>query len=521
MSAVLARLGFLLAGLLLVPVRQAQEPPAPVPAEEGAGGVETPPKEEAPAPQEGEKPSETAPPGPGQEPAPKPEPKPEPKTDDPVQGPPPPPEASPPVSEEPRSEVVPAPEVDPGPPAVEVPPAAPPPRPAHPAVTWPLAIEAIELHLRGIAELHPDVATLEVLGRSAGGRELLALRLSAKSAAPQETPVLLLVDHQGPTSAGPEAMLELAWTLAEGFETDERVRASLTRAALLIAPALDPDARASAQGTRSEVLFERNFPSGWQPESVRPGSGRVSLSKPETLAVARTLTELKGCAVLLGFAAPAPRGAPYPGAELPDADREVFAKLGAALELEGAAPLVPWFELGSPGGSLFDFAYQARGIYPLVFTLPAGDELATGGLVPFSAQVTTRVLRCLSLLPRVEIAQEGLERLASDTWQLDVRIQNSGVVPTSSALSRHHEALTDVALRLDGAKLVATAKKPESGATFMDASFQVHSPLSGGILAGGEGRWLRLILEAGSGAEVRVTAASAWAGSASVQVTLP
>lgn len=441
------------------------------------------------------------------------------KPADPVQeeqGPPPPPVTEVPVTEVPVTET-PAPVV-PAPAPVVVEPA----RPATPAVTWPLPIEGIEQHLRGIVAAHPSVAALEVIGRSAGGREILALRLGAREGAPVgERPVLFVADHQGSVSAGPEAMLALAWQVASEFEREERVRLLFSRATLVLAPALDPDARAADAAARTGVRFERNFPSGWQPDSVRPGSGRVSLSQPETLAAARYLANLQGCAVLLGFAPAGPRGSPYAEAELPTADREVFARLGAALELAGSSALVPWFDLGSPGGGLFDFAYQARGIYPLVFPLPAEDELAAGGLPAYTAAVSARVLRCLTLLPRVEIEQEGLERLASDTWQLDVRIQNVGIVPTSSSLARHREPLADVSLHLDGAKLVATAKKPSSGAAYTDASFQVRAALSGGTLAGGEDRWLRLILEAGSGAEVRVTAASLWAGSDALQLTLP
>jgi hypothetical protein len=398
-----------------------------------------------------------------------------------------------------------------------------PPAPSHPPVTWPLGIDAIGEHLRGLAATYPSVAALESIGRSAGGREILVLRVGARDALPGvERPVLLLADHQGSASAGPEASLELAWQLCAGFERDERVRALLTQATLVIAPALDPDARAPlGAAPRTPVRFEHNFPSGWQPDSVRPGAGRVSLSQPETLAAARYLIGLRGCAMLLGFAPAAPRGEPYPDAELPASDREVFARLVAALELEGKRPVVPWPELGSPGGSLFDFAYQARGIYSLALPLPSEEDLAAGALASFGSDVVARVLRCLSLLPRVELEHEGLERLASDTWQLDVRIQNAGTVPTSSALARHREPLADVTLRLEGAKLVATAKKPESGAAFTDASFQVRPPLSGGTLSGGEGRWLRLILEASSGGEVIVTAASAWAGSDVLRVSLP
>jgi hypothetical protein len=524
---VLAALGVLATGGF------AQEPPSEDPAPAG-GEQDLPPQETPPEPQ----PQETPPaPQPQETPEPKSQPQDTPPDPQPQETPPEPqPQPQPqPQETPPEPDPIPA-EVQPGPAAgATAPPAdasatpAAEPAPSHPPVTWPLSSDGILAHLHAVAARSPELAVVQLLGQSVGGREIAALRLGVRAAegAPAK-PVLLLVDFQGSASAGPEAMLELAWQLTQDFAHDERVRALLTQAELVLAPALDPDVR-SAPGnavgavpaSARTVRFERNFPSGWQPDAVRPGSGRISLAQPETLAAARFLTELGGCGVLLGFVPSAPRGTPYAGSELPAADREVFAKLGAALEVEGGSSLVPWFELGTGGGGLFDFAYQARGIYPLAFALPSEEELAAGGLARFTAEVRARVLRCLTLLPRVEIRQEGLERLASDTWQLDVRIQNVGVVPTASALALERSARSDVVLHLDGAKLVATAKRPSSDADYTDASFQVRAPLSGGTLAGGEGRWLRLILEAGAGADVRVTASSPWAGSDALQVVLP
>ena len=54
-----------------------------------------------------------------------------------------------------------------------------------------------------------------------------------------------------------------------------------------------------------------------------------------------------------------------------------------------------------------------------------------------------------------------------------------------------------------------------------DASFQARSPLSAGTLAGGEGRWLRLILEAESGATVQVSSGSSWGGTDRLELVLP
>jgi len=411
--------------------------------------------------------------------------------------------------------------------------------PAHPPVTWPLSSEALAAHLRSIAEAHPTIAALETLERSGQGREILVLRLGLRDGGEAARPTLLLADHHGRASAGPEAMVALAWRLASAHEQDEGVRALLARANLVLAPALDPDARsesvaalqlgassaepvaAATQAARAPLArFESNFPSGWQPETRRPGSGRISLSMPETLAATRFLASLGACSVVLGFAPTSPPGQPYAGAELPPGDQEVFQRLAAALARPGARALIPWYEHGSPGGGFFDFAYQARGIYPLFFALPSEEELARTGAAPFVAEVGERVQACLALLPRVELAQEAFERVAPDTWQLDLRLVNTGLVPTSSALAGNRGARTDVVLALTGAKLLATAHRARLGAEYTPV-FEVRTPLTAGTLAGGEERWLRLLIEAGPGAAVSVTASSPWAGRAELRLTLP
>jgi hypothetical protein len=459
--------GGLLAALLLGAAALAQEPPDPP----EPGGGEKPPEEQGPPPQ-------------------------------PVEG----------AEEEPgdgHATPVPEPAADAG------------ERGTPPRVPWPLGLEDIEGHLRAIEAAHPAVAALEELGRSTGGRAILALRIGAGGAAERAArPTLLVADHLGPASAGAEAALALAWELCAAHDADPSLGALLARVTLVVAPALDPDRRAGPAGEPA-VRFERNFPTGWQPETIRPGSGRTPLALRETLAAARFLAGLPGCALVLAFAPAAPRGMPYPGAELAAEDRDVFARLVAALELPESPPVVPWNELGSEGGGFLDFAYQARGIFPLVLVLPAEDELAAGAFPRFAAEIGARVRLALTLLPRLEVAAEGIERVASDTWQLDVRIHNAGLLPTASAQARRRALIPDVSLSLAGARLVATARRTKGGASYTDASLDVRGSLSGGLLSGGEERWLRLFLEAASGASVVVGANSSWAGDGSVQTVLP
>jgi hypothetical protein len=405
-----------------------------------------------------------------------------------------------------------------------------PPAPAAPArepIRAPLDADGIVAALRDLNAAHPELTHIELLGRSAQGREILALTLGAMAQTdggePAGRPTLLLVEHRGFESLGPEASIELVWRLAERATTDAVLRALLQSTALVIAPALDPDARLTGAPSRP-VRFDENFPSGWQPETIRPGAGKVSLSMPESLAAAGFLARLKHAALVIGFAPAVTALAPYPEAELPDDDRQVLTRIVSALDIPGRPSAISWFDLGSHGGGLLDFAYQARGILPIVLPLPPEASSGAEGLAAWTSEVSERVVRCLALLPRIEIHQEGLERLAPDTWQLDVRIQNAGLLPTQSALSLRREPGSDVALELEGAKLLATARRAHAAADYQDASFHAtggRAALSGGTLAGGEARWLRLILESSTESAVRVTAATRWAGTASLAVTLP
>ncbi len=421
--------------------------------------------------------------------------------------------------------VPPAPAPAPGPAEIPANPAGEEPNVAtRPAVTWPLDPEAIGAHLREIAGRYPALASLHTIGRSSRGREIQALFLTDGNSGPARSkPMLLVVDFQGAAQCGSEAAVELAWRTCERFAADERVRGLLGKTALVIAPALDPDGRASPPEAAPEVFFDRNFPLGWQPQTLRAGAGKISLSQPETLAVVRFLSELEHVAIVLGIAVPQLSSGLYAGAELPPEDREVFLKLCTALGESGGPPAVPWFELGSPGGGFFDYCYQARGIYPLALAPPAEAEIP-GALTAWLAASAERALDCLALLPRVEVLQEGLQRLAGDLWQLDVRIGNAGIVPTLSVLARRRERGDDISFSLQGAKLVATARRAPGGASYLDASFpaeQRSSALSCGTLAGGEERWLRLILEAASGTRIELLAGATWAGAAHLEVALP
>jgi len=102
-----------------------------------------------------------------------------------------------------------------------------------------------------------------------------------------------------------------------------------------------------------------------------------------------------------------------------------------------------------------------------------------------------------------------------------VSVRNAGTVPTFSAVARARGLPGAVSLSVDGAKLVATARRPESGSDFTLPAFQEDAPFLCGTLAGGEGLWLRLFLDASTGDRVGVVASSRWAGVGSIALTMP
>jgi len=119
---------------------------------------------------------------------------------------------------------------------------------------------SLTAELKRIAEAHPDVATLHLLGRSRGERTIEALRLTgpARDADGGDTdlrPGLLLVANlQGPRVFESAVALDHARRLAEGYASDEAVRSLLDTTVVWIVPRANPDA---AEARFETPLFER------------------------------------------------------------------------------------------------------------------------------------------------------------------------------------------------------------------------------------------------------------------------
>ena len=424
-----------------------------------------------------------------------------------------------------------------------------------------LDAEEIERRLVALAQAAGELGELETLGESRGGRPVRALTLTRATGERRgEVPLLLLADASPRgTTHGAEAILALGRHVLRGLDAAP-LRELLTDRALVLAPLLDPDARAPEASTDEErERFDANFPLGWRPASLRPGSGDYPLSEPTARATAAWLHERTAVGILMTVGAPSASAlpgalepVPWPGAELPPADARVFERLAAELGVDGRLELVPWDRRPSAGGGLMDYAYQGLGIFPLAWVAPeAGAEAAKREA--WLAAFVERAGPMLERLPRVDVERDALEELTPGVWQLDVAIRNVGPTPTLSALAAEHRLSRPLEITLEGARLVASARRASPQEPYRVGSFRpsgaggaastgdtAAAPGStesaeatgavgdlvvvecegDGILGGGETRWLRLVLEAQAGSRVVLTARSVRAGTARLALEL-
>jgi len=370
--------------------------------------------------------------------------------------------------------------------------------------------------LRRIERDHPDWARLESLGNTRGGREVPLLILSdLSSGSPVDRPALLLLEESGSSALGAEELTEFARTLVERAAKDPSVLALLQRAAILIAPVPDPDAL--AEPGLPKVRFSRNFPLGWQPETLVEGAGYRPLHLLGTRHFARLLQRERRLTLVIGVSPDLRPGRPYASSELPERDRRLYDALLVRLRQPDIG-LLPWSRLASPGGSFLDTAYQAYGV------LGFGLALHSPGARPFSERAFGVVRELVYRLARIEMTLEEPRRLGSGDWQLDVEFHNPQVMPTLSALGQGRHVPAETWLSLEGAILVAssTRRSGESGVfdatTFPEPSDDLR--LSLGVLQGGETVRVRLIVSGETGSTLKVLGRAPRAGSVEGRVVL-
>ncbi len=100
--------------------------------------------------------------------------------------------------------------------------------------------------LKDLAGRYPQIATLQTMGKSAGGTDLYVLQIAALSPgrpdAASRPAVFVSADIEGTHLIGTEAALHLARKLLTGSESDAKVKSLLEKRTVFVAPLLNPDA---------------------------------------------------------------------------------------------------------------------------------------------------------------------------------------------------------------------------------------------------------------------------------------
>ena len=125
------------------------------------------------------------------------------------------------------------------------------------------APDELNVQLQLLALNHSDVARLAYLGTTGGGREMLAIRLSALPEDTEAPELLVAASIHGDERPAMMLAWRLARELAENADTDEQVRKLLDSAVVWIVPVCNPDGVAKVSRYNGNgVDLNRNFPDG-------------------------------------------------------------------------------------------------------------------------------------------------------------------------------------------------------------------------------------------------------------------
>lgn len=99
--------------------------------------------------------------------------------------------------------------------------------------------------LRRLAEAHPNLVTIESIGKSFEGRDLWLATVAARGGAPLDSRPAMWIDANvhGNEVQGSEACLYTLWYLTEQYPANEKVRELLDSCVFYILPSQNPDGR--------------------------------------------------------------------------------------------------------------------------------------------------------------------------------------------------------------------------------------------------------------------------------------
>ncbi|HWH09011.1 MAG TPA: M14 family zinc carboxypeptidase, partial [Candidatus Thermoplasmatota archaeon] len=331
--------------------------------------------------------------------------------------------------------------------------------------------------LQRMAAEHPDLMTLQSIGKSVLGLDLWAVRLRAESDVPFEARERLYID--GGIHANEHLGMELALLyvtfLVEGHGKDENATWILENRDTLVVPMVNPDGNLVDRRQNARLVdMNRNFPYGWGGPGASDTLGSSTYrgpspgSEPEVQAVMRAIQAFDpdysqsyhtGTTMLLH---------PWGGNDTALPDGPVYDRICQEFRrIEGSDrfPCGPVYSTIYPAtGGTVDFAYGVTGAISFTYevddlqTTPFSlEDLRERLRVPFEAQM--QAFRDVHRYGSLPVLEDVFVEPSGDTQLLRVTVRNDGWLATNR---------TDLRIRaLDEGVLLHEARlgRIEPGAT--------------------------------------------------------
>jgi hypothetical protein len=328
-------------------------------------------------------------------------------------------------------------------------------------------------------------------------------------------PLLTLGGRTGPGPDGRPALLFAGWGDQASVDTalalagrllEPAQRSLLDRATVYLLPVLGP---APELGTAP--VPARNFPVGWRPETVIPGSGPYPLAAPQARALAEFLQGRDNLVVLLALA-DGPCTGPEVSAILADAYRAELARLRAPAQAGGPV-LAPSSLCPATAAS---YAWAACGVFPARIDEPQVlDALAR----PLALARAGAALEAVRSLPHLVVSDPTVEVLSARQVRVDLRVENTGALPTRSASAAAFGHAAPVELIVEGAAVLACASGVGGAVPSVQAPRAGRFPL--GDIPGEGAIEVCLVLAVDHGTEVQLVFSAPRAGAVTRSVVVP
>jgi predicted deacylase len=145
------------------------------------------------------------------------------------------------------------------------------------------APEEVEKELKSVTAKFPEISKMFSIGKSAKGRNLWVVKLSANAKVDDDRPEFkYIANMHGDEIVGREIMVKFIKDLLAGYGSNPEITNLLDRVQIYIMPSMNPDgAAASRRGNGNNVDLNRDFPDF----STNDNKDTVEGRQPETVAV--------------------------------------------------------------------------------------------------------------------------------------------------------------------------------------------------------------------------------------------